>query len=98
MRYGFRIAPPRADRAGLGIGVRASDAGGALLHARLDARRRPLDDAALLRVFFTHPLLTLKVVAGIHWEAAKLWVRGVRLHPRPAPPATPVSITQARDP
>ena len=100
MRYGFRVEPPRQDRAGLAIGVSASDAGGAVLHARLDALRRPLGDAALLRVFVTHPLLTLKVVAAIHWEALKLWLKGVRLHGRPAPPATPVTITpsaKARD-
>ncbi|MDM0068757.1 DUF1365 family protein [Variovorax sp. J31P207] len=98
MRYDFRVTPPRADRATLALGVSASDEGGALLHAHLEAQRRPLGDAALLRVFFTHPLLTLKVVAGIHWEAAKLFMRGLRLHARPAPPATPVSITKARDP
>jgi DUF1365 family protein len=100
MRYGFRVEPPRPDRAGLVIGVSANDASGAVLHARLDARRRPLGDGALLRVFVTHPLLALKVVAAIHWEALKLWIKGVRLHARPAPPATPVTIiqtTKARD-
>ena len=100
MRYGFRVEPPRPDRAGLAIGVSASDAGGAVLQARLDTQRRPLGDAALLRVFVTHPLLTLKVVAAIRWEALKLWLKGVRLHGRPAPPATPVTITpsaKARD-
>ena len=97
MRYGFRVEPPRPDRAGLALGVSASDAEGTLLQARLDARRRPLGDAALLRVFLTHPLLALKVVAAIHWEALRLWLKGVRLHRRPAPPATPVTITKARD-
>ena len=97
MRYGFRVEPPRQDRAGLALGVSASDAEGAMLHAHLDARRRPLADAALLRVFVTHPLLALKVVVAIHWEALRLWIKGVRLHRRPAPPATPVTITKARD-
>jgi DUF1365 family protein len=100
MRYGFRVEPPRQDRTGLAIGVSASDAGGTVLQARLEALRRPLDDAALLRVFITHPLLALKVVAAIRWEALKLWIKGVRLHARPTPPATPVTITQpakARD-
>lgn len=98
MRYGFRIQPPAPDRADLAIRVNVSDAEGAVLHARLDAQRRPLGDAALLRVFFTHPLLTLKVVAAIHWEALKLWTQGVRLHAHPAPPAAPVSITKTREP
>lgn len=97
MRYGFGLALPRADRPGLRIDIEACDADGPLLHARLDAQRRPLGDRALLRVFLSHPLLTLKVVAAIHWEALRLWRKGVRLHPRPAPPARPVTITKARD-
>ncbi|MGO4394485.1 DUF1365 domain-containing protein [Variovorax sp. M-6] len=99
LRYGFRIEPPRQDRDGLGIGVSASDAEGVVLNARLDARRRALGDAALLRVFVTHPLLALKVVAAIHWEALRLWFKGARLHRRPAPPAKPVTlvIVKAKD-
>ena len=100
MRYGFRVEPPRRDRAGVVIEVSVSDAEGAVLHTRLDALRRPLGDAALLRVFVTHPLLTFKVVAGIHWEALKLWIKGERLHARPSPPATRVTrvtIINAKD-
>jgi len=37
-------------------------------------------------------MLSLKVVAGIHWEAAKLWRKGVRLQHRPPPPPHPVTI------
>jgi len=97
MRYGFRVEPPRRESDSLVIGVSASDATGTVLQARMDARRRPLGDAALLRVFITHPMLALKVVAAIHWEALKLWFKGARLHRRPAPPATPVTITKVRD-
>jgi DUF1365 family protein len=32
------------------------------------------------------PHLTLKIVAGIHWEALKLWLKGVRYMPRPRTP------------
>ncbi len=97
MRYGFSIDPPSSAREGLRIGVTASDREGAVLHARYDARRRTLDDAGLLRLFFGHPLLTIKVVAGIHWEALRLWIKGVSLHPRPAPPVRPVTIIKAKD-
>jgi hypothetical protein len=61
--------------------------------ASLAGKRRLLTDAALARVFFTHPLLTLKVVAGIHWDALKLWLKGVKLQPRPPAPH-PVSIVR----
>jgi uncharacterized protein len=55
--------------------------------ATLKARRLPLTDAALAKAFFTIPLLTLKVVAAIHFEALKLLFKGARYHDKPAPPA-----------
>ncbi|MCY1379327.1 hypothetical protein D9M69_670350 [compost metagenome] len=71
------------------------DAAGAVLHARLDGRRAPLSDLALLRVFITHPLLTLKVVAAIHWQALRLWIKRVPLHPRPAAPERDLTIVSS---
>jgi len=97
MRYGFRLQAPGADRGSLGIGITAGDAEGPLLVARFDARRRALGDAALAMVFLTHPLLTLKVVAAIHWEALRLWIKGVGLHPRPPAPARPVTVVNPED-
>jgi DUF1365 family protein len=53
--------------------------------------RSALTDSALVKAVAAHPLLTFKVVAGIHWEALKLWLKRVPLVRRPAPPAEPVS-------
>ncbi|WP_068091439.1 DUF1365 domain-containing protein [Novosphingobium rosa] len=89
MRYSFTVAPPGED---LSIAITVSDGLGPVLFAAQEARRRPLTDGALLRVFATHPLLTLKVVGGILWEAARLWVKGVPVHSCPAPPDRPISI------
>ncbi len=89
MDYRFRILPPGED---MSIGVSVHDGAGAVLNARLDGTRRPLTDAALLRVFCSHPLLTLKVVAAIHWEALRLCLRRVPLWPRPAAPAHATTI------
>ncbi len=92
-RYRFRVEPPGAS---MSVGVSVHDEDGAVLHARLDGRRRPLSDAALLRVFFSHPLLTLKVVVAIRWEALRLWIKRVPLQPRPAAPARDVTIVSTR--
>ena len=92
MHYRFRISSPGE---ALSIGVSVHDAQGLVLHARLDAQRRPLSDAGLLRVFFSHPLLNLKVVAAIHWEALRLWLKRVPLQPRPAAPARDFTIVTA---
>ena len=68
------------------------DAEGLLLAASFSGIRRDLTDRALLAAFATHPLLTLKVMAAIHWEALKIAVKGVRLRGGPRAPAEPVSV------
>lgn len=89
LRYVFRVAPP-GDK--LKIVIDTFDGEGPVLTARHLARRVELTDAALLKAFFAIPFLTLKVVGGIHWEALKIWLKGVRLRKRPLPPSSPVSF------
>jgi DUF1365 family protein len=79
MRYHFRVSPP-ADKVKLRI--LETDREGPLLAATFSGRRRALTSAALLRAFFSLPLVTLKIVAAIHWEALRLWLKGARLAPR----------------
>ena len=73
-QYKFRIEPPD-DR--VLIGIDESDSQGLLLKAAFAGKRQPLTDANLLRALFAYPLMTLKVTAAIHWEAMKLWAKGV---------------------
>ena len=64
-----------------------------LLHAVLQASRRELGDLQLLRLLVSHPLVTLKVVGAIHWEALRLWSKRLKLRPHTAtlrPPVTGV--------
>ncbi len=89
MDYEFRGRVP-GDRLELTIG--GFDADGLLITAAMSAARKPLSDGALLSAAAAIPLLTLKVVAAIHWEALKLWLKGVRLNPAPAPAGEPVTI------
>jgi DUF1365 family protein len=97
MGYDFRVELPDATRKGLRVGITARDAKGAVLAASFDAQRRPLGDAALARAFVSHPLLTLKVVAAIHWEALRLWVKGARFRSCPPAPAKPITIAGTKD-
>jgi DUF1365 family protein len=92
MSYSFRVEPPSIDAPGLSMTVTAHDAEGPVLVALQTATRRPLDDAALARAFFTHPLLTFAVIGAIHWEALRLWIKGARFHRRPEPPAHPLTV------
>lgn len=80
MRYHFRVSPP-GERVKLRI--LETDREGPLLAATFSGRRRALTTAALLRSFFSLPLVTVKIVAAIHWQALRLWIKGARLVPRP---------------
>jgi DUF1365 family protein len=93
-RYRFRVSPPGATL-DLDI-VQTSEDGSRLLHARFKGDRMELDDRMLARCFLRYPLLTLKVIGGIHVEAARLWWKGVPLIHRPPPPAEAVSVGRPR--
>jgi uncharacterized protein len=79
MRYHFRISPPGEC---VKLRILETDRDGPLLSATFNGRRRALTSASLLRSFFALPLVTLKIVAAIHWEALRLWLKGARLVPR----------------
>ena len=88
MRYHFRVSPPGDS---VKLRILETDRDGPLLAATFNGRRRALTTAALLRLFCSLPLVTLKIVAAIHWEALRLWLKGARLVPRPnTAPARPV--------
>jgi DUF1365 family protein len=89
MRYRFRVVPPGART---GISIDASDDKGVVLAASFVGRRRALTDAALLGLFLRMPLLGLKVLTGIYWEALLIWRKGIKLRPLPPVPTTPVTI------
>jgi uncharacterized protein len=80
MRYHFRVLPP-GERVKLRI--LETDREGPLLAATFSGRRRALTTAALLGSLFSLPLVTMKIVAAIHWQALRLWLKGARLVPRP---------------
>ena len=80
MRYHFRVTTPN-DR--LKLRILETDSEGPLLSATFSGRRRSLASKELLRSFFSLPLVTLKVMAAIHWEALRLWLKGMRPVPRP---------------
>jgi len=91
-RYAFRLTPP-GER--LALGITSSDAQGTMLSAVLDLNRQELSDAALLRTFAAMPLMTLKVVAAIGWEAFRLWLKGVPVHRLPLAPTEPVTVVRS---
>lgn len=69
-----------------------SAAGDPMIVATFRGQRETLTDGALAVALATHPFLTFKVVAAIHWEAVKLLLKGLKLRPHPPAPARSVSI------
>jgi DUF1365 family protein len=45
----------------------------------------------LIAAFLRRPFGSLRVLALIHWQAAKLWWKGARYRTRPAAPGQSVS-------
>jgi uncharacterized protein len=88
LTYDFNILPP-GDATSTAMVVKNVD--GPVLTASFTGKRAPLTDANLLRQWLAHPLLSLKVLAGIHWEALFIWLKGGKFHsnPRLQKPAAP---------
>nr|WP_047576775.1 DUF1365 family protein [Methylobacterium sp. ZNC0032] len=88
MRYAFQVTPPDER---VSIAIDGGDAEGHLITAVLSGRRTALSDATLLRLLVTHPLLTLKVTAAIHWHALRLLAKRIPWQPHPDAPEPPFS-------
>ena len=87
--YHFSAAPPDET---LRLVIRETQDEAPLLCGQLCRHASPLSDAALFKAFIKHPLMTVKVLVAIHFEAAKLFLKGVPFIKRPEPPQRRHSI------
>lgn len=62
------------------------DRDGKLLVTAIDGEAQPVRASSLARAFLGHPLMTVGVVARIHWQALRLWVKRVPWYPKPDSP------------
>jgi len=74
--YYFRVLKP-TDKISVIIDQR--DNGGKLLYASQDGDAKELNEKNLLISFISHPLMTLKIITAIHYEALKLWLKGIKM-------------------
>jgi DUF1365 family protein len=83
-RYDFRILPPgRTVR----LRIHESEKGEPLLAATFAGHAKPLTTATLAACLVKFPLMTMKIMAAIHWEAMKLFLKGARFHRSPPAPS-----------
>ncbi len=79
-RYHWRSRPPGNT---LAVHIESREQGETNFDATLSLRRQPLTSTSLASCVVMYPLVTAKVIAAIHWEALRLFVKGVPVHPHP---------------
>lgn len=87
-RYDFRLTEP-SDR--LSVLIRQFRDNELTLVAAQQGEGHTLNDRRVLTALFRIPLMTFKVMAAIHWQALKIWLRGAPFFPKPKPPAEKVT-------
>lgn len=95
-RYDFKIVAPGKD---IFVGIDLVEPDGRTLATFFQGEARELSDRRLLGLWLRYPLMTLKVTAAIHFEAARLWLKGVRVQERQKSPKFSFSVftSQSRD-
>ncbi|MTI16291.1 DUF1365 domain-containing protein [Rhodobacteraceae bacterium RKSG542] len=86
--YDFRLATPDEK---IHVHINHRDEKKLLLTAIFNGTKTQATTATLLVYALKYAQGSLKILAGIHWEALKLWLKGIKLVPRPAPPARQVT-------
>ena len=80
--FDFRLRTP-GERLEIGVNDVTTE-GQTLLVSTLTGTRRPLTDGQLLRLTAKYPLVTLRVITLIHWQALRLWWKRLPWHPKAA--------------
>jgi len=75
-KYFFKVLIPNER---LSVIIDQRDKEGKLLFASQDGERVKLSSKNLLISYLKHPLMTLKIISAIHYEALKLWIKGIKL-------------------
>lgn len=95
MRYHFNLKPPGE---AVTIRILEHDPEGPILAATFHGQAEKVTTRSLLARALRVPFLTAKVVGAIHYEALRLWLKGIKLRERPpAPPRFSVRDGSTQD-
>ncbi len=63
----------------LSVVINQYDDSGKLLFASQDGLKKEINNKNLIFSYISHPLMSFKIIGAIHFEALKLWLKGIRL-------------------
>ena len=70
--YNFKIRLPNES---VKVVINESDENGPFLNATFLGKQKKLCDKELFKIFFQYPLMTIKIILGIHYEAVKMFAK-----------------------
>ena len=73
--YFFRILKPTEK---ISVIIDQYQSNEKILYASQDGIRRDFTSSELIRSYLKHPLMTFKIIIAIHFEAFKLWTKGIK--------------------
>ena len=74
--YFFKILKP-ADK--ISVIIDQYDQYGKILYVSQDGKRVDFSSKEIIRVYLAHPIMTFKIIVAIHYEAFKLWAKGIKI-------------------
>ena len=90
--YRFSLRRPGGD---LGLVIDSFEAAERLHMATIKTRAAPASDAQFIQGALFRPISSLAVTFAIHWQAARLWMKGAKYKAKPPPPKSPSTIAHA---
>ena len=73
--YFFRLLKPGNK---VSVIIDLQDPEGKILYASQDGVKSELNNINLIKSYLKHPLMTFKIILAIHFEAFKLWTKGIK--------------------
>ena len=92
MEYRWRVTEPGKH---LAVHLENFKEGKKVFDATLELERREISSKNLATVLLSFPVMTVKVVAAIYYEALKLWLKGVPIFTIPRQKEAPNSVSES---
>ena len=73
--YFFRLLKPGNK---ISVIIDLQDPEGKILYASQDGIKSELNNINLIKSYLKHPLMTFKIILAIHFEAFRLWTKGIK--------------------